>query len=407
MTRSQALVDAASIKKLRHLIASVISDQKAYNVPRVCVRYGLASGTNEEAFQSKFKYVIQRVESLSADEVLRVARALQADEGNTELDEALAKIDEKNGPLITPLTRRRIVAELDHVPLSGDLPEIDFLKKLWPIDAMRSPNPTFDEPQMEDFLFRHRVRNDDLSNKEVLEYLGIYTCSQKQFFRLLEAMLDPLTREIPEQADLAARLTRHLAHDGFRIDESGKMSGSPIYKVRHIGKGGSTPADSEISKALLAFNPHEIHARWQKALERRATDPRAAITSARTLLEDTCKWILHEADEPFKDEDDLPVLYKRLAKVLKLAPDDHTEQVFKQILGSCQSIVESLGAIRNKLGDAHSQGPKRARPQTRHAELAVNLAGTMATFLIATWNMRQQNSEAAKAPPPQDRAPSP
>ncbi|WP_458437716.1 abortive infection family protein [Methylorubrum extorquens] len=76
----------------------------------------------------------------------------------------------------------------------------------------------------------------------------------------------------------------------------------------------------------------------------------------------------------------------------KLAPDDHTEQVFKQILGSCQSVVESLGSLRNKLSDAHSPGPKRARPQPRHAELAVNLAGAMATFLVATWQTRRSDS---------------
>src|SRR6202040_2988492 len=197
--------------------------------PSVCTRYGLAEGTNEDAFRSKYKYVIQRVQSLPADEVLRVARALQADEGSAELGEALAKIDEKSSPRITPLTRRRIVAELDNVSLSGELPEIDFLRKLWPIDSLPSPNPTLNEYQMVDFLIRHRIRNDDLSNKDVLEYLGIYECSQRQLFRLLEAVLDPLTREIPEQVDLAARLNRHLAQDGFRIDETGKMSGSPIY----------------------------------------------------------------------------------------------------------------------------------------------------------------------------------
>jgi hypothetical protein len=139
------------------------------------------------------------------------------------------------------------------------------------------------------------------------------------------------------------------------------------------------------------LHPDEIYNRWHEALNRRGTDPRAAITSARTLLEDTCKWILHEANETFKDDDDLPALYRRLAKMLKLAPDDHTEEVFRQILGSCQSIVASLGAIRNKLGDAHSQGPFRAKPSPRHAELAVNLAGTMATFLIATREARVLN----------------
>jgi hypothetical protein len=305
-----------------------------------------------------------------------------------ELDEELAKFEEKNAELITPLTRRRIVAELDFVSLSGGLPEMEFLKKIWPIDTMPSPGSRSAQT-MEDYLVRHRIANDDMTNKDVLEALNIYSCSQKQFFRLLEAMLDPLSREIPEQSDLVTRLNRHLLHDGFRAEEVGRMSGTPIFEVRPIAKSGATPADAEISKALLAFNPGEIHGRWEGALARRASDPRAAITSARTLLEDTCKWILHEANEPFKDDDDLPALYRRLAKLLKLAPDDHTEQVFKQILGSCQSIVESLGAIRNKLGDAHSQGPKRAKPLTRHAELAVNLSGSMATFLIATWEARR------------------
>ena len=245
---------------------------------------------------------------------------------------------------------------------------------------------------MEDYLIRHRINNFDMSNKDVLEALGINTCSQKQFFRFLEAMLDPLIRETPEQMDLVTRLNRHLSHDGFHVQEIGRMSGAPIFGIKAAVRAGATPADEEISKALLAFNPSDVHARWVEALERRASNPRAAITSARTLLEDTCKWILHEAREPFEEEHDLPALYRKLAKLLKLAPDDHTEKVFKQILGNCQSIVESLGAIRNKLGDAHSQGPVRAKPQPRHAELAVNLAGTMATFLIATWEARRETN---------------
>ena len=125
------------------------------------------------------------------------------------------------------------------------------------------------------------------------------------------------------------------------------------------------------------------------ALDRRSDDPQGAITLARTLLEDVCKWLLHELGEDSADTDDLPVLYRKLSKSLNLAPDDHSERVFKQILGSCQSIVEALGALRNRLGDAHGSGPKRARPLSRHAELAVNLSGSMATFLIATWQARR------------------
>jgi Abortive infection C-terminus len=46
--------------------------------------------------------------------------------------------------------------------------------------------------------------------------------------------------------------------------------------------------------------------------------------------------------------------------------------------------------MRNKLSDAHGRGRRPVRPGARHAALAVNLAGTMATFLIETWNERQR-----------------
>ncbi|ESQ81904.1 hypothetical protein AEAC466_19430, partial [Asticcacaulis sp. AC466] len=64
--------------------------------------------------------------------------------------------------------------------------------------------------------------------------------------------------------------------------------------------------------------------------------------------------------------------------------------VFKSILGNCQSIVNYLGAIRNKIGDAHGQGRLPVKPKPRHAELVVNLAGSMSAFLVATWKDRQK-----------------
>jgi hypothetical protein len=82
------------------------------------------------------------------------------------------------------------------------------------------------------------------------------------------------------------------------------------------------------------------------------------------------------------------VLYKAVATKLNIAPSQHTEDAFKRILGGATSVVEGLGSLRNKIGDAHGQGGKPIRPGARHAQLAVNLAGTMATFLIETWIAR-------------------
>jgi hypothetical protein len=203
----------------------------------------------------------------------------------------------------------------------------------------------------------------------------------------LEAVTSPLAQTSERQLNLVSKINSHLEHDGYVLAVEKRISGSPVYRARR--KNLIAPVEAIADAALLKFDQDTVHDRWRTAIERRDSDPQGAITSARTLLEDVCKWILSEEGKGYSEKDDLPVLYKNLAKTLKLAPDDHTEQLFKQILGSCQSVVESLGALRNKLGDAHSLGPKRAKPLPRHAELAVNLAGSMATFLIATWEARK------------------
>ncbi|RQU90194.1 abortive infection family protein [Burkholderia cenocepacia] len=154
--------------------------------------------------------------------------------------------------------------------------------------------------------------------------------------------------------------------------------------------GGNAPADQIVTAAIDKFDAQHIKSVWTKALERREVDPEGAITSARTLLESVCKHILDETFTEYPDTPELNKLYGLTAKVLNLSPSQHTEPVFKQILGGCTSVVEGLGAVRNRLGDSHGKGKVAAKPAPRHAELAVNLAGSVALFLLATLESRQK-----------------
>jgi hypothetical protein len=140
------------------------------------------------------------------------------------------------------------------------------------------------------------------------------------------------------------------------------------------------------------YDEAHVQAAWSKALERRATDPDGAITMARTLLESVCKHILDDFGEQYDDKAELPKLYKQVADKMNLSPALHAEQVFKQVLGGCTAVVEGLGAMRNRLGDSHGGGKARVRPAARHAELAVNLAGAMAAFLISTLAARKESA---------------
>ncbi|GGD10049.1 abortive infection family protein [Aquisalinus flavus] len=145
-------------------------------------------------------------------------------------------------------------------------------------------------------------------------------------------------------------------------------------------------AEEVITDTLSAYSAEEVKAAWGKALERRDTDPSGAVTSARALLESVCKHILEDESGKlgYSPNDDLPKLYKLASERLNIAPSQHTEDAFKRILGGAASIVESLSTLRNRMGDAHGQGRKPVRPAPRHAALAVNMAGSMALFLIET-----------------------
>jgi hypothetical protein len=166
----------------------------------------------------------------------------------------------------------------------------------------------------------------------------------------------------------------------------------PLFE--RIEGSSATPSDKSVAVALERFDADVVHQLWLRAMERRETDPEGAITLARTLLESVCKHILDGNNVTYEADSDLPGLYKMVSKLLNLAPSQHSESIFKQILGGCTAVVEGLGALRNRLSDAHGQGKRPVRPAPRHAELAVNLAGAVALFLVAT----QQGSASKDLP---------
>ncbi len=158
-----------------------------------------------------------------------------------------------------------------------------------------------------------------------------------------------------------------------------------------LESGGTTPQSKSVSETLESFSAEGVATVWRKATSRQQSgDAEGAITAARTLLESVCKHIIEALPgDPYGPNDDLPKLYRLAADRLNLAPDQHTEQAFKQILSGCLSVAHGLATLRNKLSDAHGQGSKPVRPLARHAALAVNLSGAMAMFLIETYAARQ------------------
>lgn len=184
----------------------------------------------------------------------------------------------------------------------------------------------------------------------------------------------------------------YIKHAAATYKERREIIGKAFTPLMDYLEGQNrAPGDKVTSNALETFDVDGVHAVWNKAIARRNTDPEGAITVARTLLETVTKRILDECGEPYSDKDDLPKLYNSAAKLLNLAPNQHTEEPIKAILGGATTLVNGIGTLRNRLSDSHGRGGKLpVRPSPRHASLAVNTAGAIATFLVETYLEHRQ-----------------
>jgi len=217
---------------------------------------------------------------------------------------------------------------------------------------------------------------------------NVYSSIRREFMNSdAKSLLPGIIKTCRDEGSVWRYLKKVASGEGSWDRRCGHIDKSFKPFLDYLEKGNHSPSDENISESISLFGANGVHIAWQKALQRRQDDPEGAITAARALLETVCKHILDETGVDYSN-DDLPKLYGKTAEALNLAPSQHTEATFKAILGGCYTVVQNLGSLRNKVSDAHGQGKHPVRPLPRHATLAVNLAGGMSTFLIETWNAK-------------------
>jgi hypothetical protein len=144
--------------------------------------------------------------------------------------------------------------------------------------------------------------------------------------------------------------------------------------------------DPHVSSALERLNSTYVLNVWQRAIARCIDgDPQGAITAARTLLESLCKHILDSMGSSYDENADFPRLYYLAAQELNIAPNQQTEENLRRVFGSCQNIINEVAALRNQLSDVHGIGRTGVEPSPSLGILAVNLAGSLAIFLVQVW----------------------
>lgn len=120
-----------------------------------------------------------------------------------------------------------------------------------------------------------------------------------------------------------------------------------------------------------------------KAVKQINSDPAAAITAARSLVEATLKWVLHDANADSPTASPPAKLLKQcLPHIGAVTGQTERETGIGQTLLGMETALHGVAKMRDELSDAHGRRPGSISPSRSHARLAVGLALTISCFLV-------------------------
>ena len=212
---------------LRNSISNCLSDEKAYDLPKVCKRYSLEEGEETEAFHGKYKYVITRLKDKKEDFILDLAKELINDYQSYQIGNSLNQYLDFQYYKLTEVTRNEIVEKLKNLDnISGSLDSNEFL--------LKAGLSNFIQTNFFDFFSLEIEEKDPI--QEILDGRGLHEILDSQFFAFLEQLVHPILRNEQEVEKYLEIINPILRKDDFELVQSSFISGRPIYKV--IQKNG-------------------------------------------------------------------------------------------------------------------------------------------------------------------------
>ena len=183
------------------------------------------------------------------------------------------------------------------------------------------------------------------------------------------------------------RIRKDLARDGYDIDGNGRIIPTAMSALAQL--------PLEELRDPLAIREH-----LDRLGGAAASDPPLAISSAKSLVEATCKLVLEELGETYDDRADLPVLARAVQKGLKVRPDEIAptakgRETIVRTLSNLAQVVTGLAELRNEYGPDHGRTRSSSGLRARHAHLAVGAAQTFCRFLLET--LRDQRAARTDA----------
>ena len=299
---------------------------------------------------------------------------------------------------ISQITRRDIfdAIKIENLWWAGKLDETEFLSRIYGLESMDSTDPRFSNAA--DDIWQHRVNNDDWDDNWVFTYEGfdLLKCEDAVFLNFLCEMIHPVVRVDANEVDNLYKIFNDsLSNDGFEIVERTRISNKPVFsgRMKFTGRASIEKKGNEIKNI---FNADYVTQRINFMESLIESSPYDSIGAAKELVEIACKSIFELRKEEFDKNWDLSKLMKETTKLLKLTPDDISNEAkaarsIKQILGSLSAVVQGIAEVRNEYGSGHGKDSSFKGLQPRHAKLAVGAASTLAIYLYETHELRKDS----------------
>lgn len=216
-------------KKIENIIeniTSVLSSEKAYNIPFVCQKYELGDGNDYSSPGSKYKYIKNILLGKSTDFVINLAKQIIKDYNADCIGKSLNEYYDGKYFKVSVLTRRALLNDLYNIGnLNGKLSIYEFLEK----SELEYIKPT--ENISFAILLNGESQETETSLEELLSNSNIDESLDEKFFNLIEQIVHPYVRSNSDSQQYILIINKHLKNDNFHIVPSAEISGESVYKV--------------------------------------------------------------------------------------------------------------------------------------------------------------------------------
>jgi hypothetical protein len=174
--------------------------------------------------------------------------------------------------------------------------------------------------------------------------------------------------------------------DGLRKQAESIAEGRAAVSAR-VGRVNQQPS-AKIEEALRAaateFGFMRVMQDWASAQRSLYQSPESAVRAACVLVETTLKHLYANRGIALPKDKDIQSLYATLRGSIPpvIAADRGASDDVMGMIRGLTSVIQHVGALRTKIGDAHGKSPEQAAGGLDEARLAVDAAGAASVYLI-------------------------